>query len=45
MRFDVFAAPIAFEAGRRLATSAMPDAPIVAARRRRKRLRLRSQEA
>ena len=46
MRFDVFAAPIGIEAGRRLATSAMPDAPVVAGRRHRKlRLRLRSQEA
>ena len=49
MRLDVFAAPIGIEAGRRLAISATPDAPVVAdrraARRPRPRLRLRAQEA
>jgi hypothetical protein len=52
MRFDVFAAPIGIEAGRRLAMSATPDAPVVADRRAaarrprlRLRLRLRAQEA
>jgi hypothetical protein len=33
MRFDVFAAPVAIEAGRRLTLSALPDAPVVAERR------------
>jgi hypothetical protein len=35
MKFDVFAAPIGLEAGRRFALSAMPDAPVVAERDRR----------
>jgi hypothetical protein len=35
MKFDVFAAPVGLEAGRRLALSAMPDAPVVAERDRR----------
>jgi len=49
MKFDVFAAPIALDAGRRFAVSAMPDAPIIAERHRpilrKRRLRLRRQEA
>jgi hypothetical protein len=46
MRFDVFAAPIGIDAGRRLAVSAMPDAPVVADRRPVRRwFRLRPQEA
>jgi hypothetical protein len=51
MKLDVFAAPIALDAGRRLAASAMPDAPVVAERptlrkpRLRAALRLRRQEA
>lgn len=49
MKLDVFAAPIALDAGRRLAASAMPDAPVVAEAPRKPRprlaLRLRRQEA
>jgi hypothetical protein len=49
MKLDVFAAPIALDAGRRLAASAMPDAPVVAEAphkpRLRVTLRLRRQEA
>ena len=33
MKFDVFAAPVGIEAGRKLALSALPDAPVVADRR------------
>ena len=43
--FDVFAAPVALEAGRRLAYSAMPDAPVVAERRRRAWLGMRFKAA
>jgi hypothetical protein len=39
--FDVLTSPVGVEAGRRLALSAMPDAPVVAAEPRRERRRLR----
>ena len=35
MKFDVLAAPVGLQAGRTLALSAMPDAPVVAERDRR----------
>jgi hypothetical protein len=35
MTFDIFAAPIALQTGRRLAQSALPNAPVVVRRARR----------
>ena len=45
MKFDVLAAPVGLQAGRRLALSAMPDAPVVAERDRRAATRPRRRRA
>ena len=42
--FDVLAAPVGLAAGRRLARSAMPDAPVVADRPRTRRIIRRREE-
>ena len=45
MKFDVLAAPVGLQAGRTLALSAMPDAPVVAERDRRAERRPRRRRA